>query len=183
MSLSWNIAFAVLLALLSTLRTNRFGCLATGMCSLLLVVYVRRQSKTFALKNIMEGNDASRLGCTRMPKIYGRWPGNLDVLAHLIYSEARGYPSEIFVEWCTTYGLTFDMHILWSHQIFTGLSRQPSDRTEPDVESTAKLIPTWPEQSWPPISMLLRKAISGIRCAITFLVRVFSSPTGKLGEW
>ncbi len=161
---------------------NSFGSLATCICSLLLVVYVRQQSKTFALKNRMEGNDASRLGCTRMPKIYGRWPGNLDVLAHLIYSEARGYPSEIFVEWCSTYGLTFDMHILWSHQIFTGLSRRPSDRTMPDADTTAKLIPTWREQSWPPISIPLRKAISGIRCAIIFSVRVFSSLTGKLGE-
>lgn len=59
-------------------------------------------------------------GTQPVPKIKGKWPGNIDILLELIYSESSDYPTEGISRWCKEYGPTFDMGILWSHQIVSG---------------------------------------------------------------
>ncbi|KAJ1308972.1 hypothetical protein OPQ81_004655 [Rhizoctonia solani] len=61
-----------------------------------------------------------RLGCyNTIPRVKGRWIGNVDVLMAITHNEANEYCGDIFAEWAEKYGPTFDMNILWAHQIVT----------------------------------------------------------------
>lgn len=62
----------------------------------------------------------ARLQARPIPRVKGKWPGNLDILLQLVYSEGSDYPTEILGRWADEYGPTFDMNMLWSHQIFSG---------------------------------------------------------------
>lgn len=61
-----------------------------------------------------------QLGChSLIPKVKGRLIGNLDVLLAITRNEANEYCGDIFAQWAKQYGPTFDMNILWAHQIVT----------------------------------------------------------------
>ncbi|KAG8699723.1 hypothetical protein FRC08_005133, partial [Ceratobasidium sp. 394] len=61
-----------------------------------------------------------RLGCKNLvPKVKGQLIGNLDVLLAITQNEANEYCGDIFTQWAEQYGPTFDMNILWAHQIVT----------------------------------------------------------------
>ncbi|KAF8605268.1 cytochrome P450 [Ceratobasidium sp. AG-I] len=61
-----------------------------------------------------------QLGChSLIPKVKGRLIGNLDVLLAITRNEANEYCGDIFDQWAKQYGPTFDMNILWAHQIVT----------------------------------------------------------------
>lgn len=73
-------------------------------------------------------------GAQSVPKIKGKWPGNIDILLELIYSESSDYPTEGIARWCREYGPTFDMGILWSHQIVSGMfSVPPTDALDDET--------------------------------------------------
>ncbi|CAE6461314.1 unnamed protein product [Rhizoctonia solani] len=82
--------------------------------------------------------EMKRLGCYNpIPRVKGRWIGNIDVLMAIVeffyvglfthpepiyiktHNEANEYCGDIFAEWAEEYGPTFDMNILWAHQIVT----------------------------------------------------------------
>lgn len=89
--------------------------LASAFTGALIAVYGARRLRHADERGPLNGTQP-------VPKIKGKWPGNLDILLELIYSESSDYPTEGISRWCKEYGPTFDMGILWSHQIVSGQS-------------------------------------------------------------
>lgn len=54
-----------------------------------------------------------------VPKVRGWLPGNIDVLWRLVYYDSYGYCGETLRKWSEIWGPTYDMNILWGHQIVT----------------------------------------------------------------
>ncbi|KAF8514030.1 cytochrome P450 [Gautieria morchelliformis] len=54
-----------------------------------------------------------------IPKVRGKLPGNIDILWQLVYNDSREYCGETLRVWAEIYGPTYDMNILWGHQIIT----------------------------------------------------------------
>jgi hypothetical protein len=50
------------------------------------------------------------------PRVRGWLPGNIDILWQLVKDESREYCASTLRQWEQTYGPTYDMNILWSHQ-------------------------------------------------------------------
>ncbi|CEL59858.1 Cytochrome P450 52A5 OS=Candida maltosa GN=CYP52A5 PE=1 SV=1 [Rhizoctonia solani AG-1 IB] len=72
------------------------------------------------LASLRRKREMGRLGCYDLiPRVKGRWIGNIDVLIAITRNEANEYCGDIFAEWAEKYGPTFDMNILWAHQIVT----------------------------------------------------------------
>ncbi|KIO34271.1 hypothetical protein M407DRAFT_16808 [Tulasnella calospora MUT 4182] len=84
--------------------------LASAFVGALMALYGARRSRNTDERGPINGIQP-------VPKIKGKWPGNIDILLELIYSESSDYPTEGIARWCKEYGPTFDMNILWSHQI------------------------------------------------------------------
>ncbi|KAG8930485.1 hypothetical protein FRC00_001119 [Tulasnella sp. 408] len=84
--------------------------LASAFLGALIALYGARRLRRADAKGPINGTQP-------VPKIKGKWPGNIDILLELIYSESSDYPTEGISRWCKEYGPTFDMGILWSHQI------------------------------------------------------------------
>jgi len=62
---------------------------------------------------------AAAIGARIVPRVNGKWPGNVDILIRLLDNWRLGYPSDGFVEWMDELGSTFDLHIFWEDVIFT----------------------------------------------------------------
>lgn len=50
------------------------------------------------------------------PRVRGWLPGNIDILWQLVKGESSEYCANTLRRWEQTYGPTYDMNILWSHQ-------------------------------------------------------------------
>lgn len=87
--------------------------LASAFLGALMALYGARRLRHTDEKDPINGTQP-------VPKIKGKWPGNIDILLELIYSESSDYPTEGISRWCKEYGPTFDMGILWSHQVVSG---------------------------------------------------------------
>lgn len=59
----------------------------------------------------------AELGAHVIPRVHGRLPGNIDILWQLIYGESTEYCANTLRRWADEYGPTYDMNILWSHQV------------------------------------------------------------------
>jgi hypothetical protein len=64
-----------------------------------------------------KNSDGQPLGASAIPKIRGRLPGNIDILWQLIYNGSHEYCGETLRKWAEEYGPTFDMNILFAHQV------------------------------------------------------------------
>ena len=62
-------------------------------------------------------SDCAALGAKPIPRVKGKLPGNIDVLWKLVTSGSTEYCSDSLREWAVGYGPTFDMNILWAHQV------------------------------------------------------------------
>ena len=60
---------------------------------------------------------AELLDVSAIPKIRGRLPGNIDILWQLIYNESHEYCGETLRTWAEIYGPTYDLNILFAHQV------------------------------------------------------------------
>ena len=60
---------------------------------------------------------------TLPPRVKGWLPGNLDILWQLVKGESNEYCANTLRRWEQTYGPTYDMNILWSHQACIFLPR------------------------------------------------------------
>lgn len=52
-----------------------------------------------------------------VPKVRGWLPGNIDVLWRLVYYDSYEYCGETLRNWSEIWGPTYDMNILWGHQV------------------------------------------------------------------
>lgn len=51
------------------------------------------------------------------PRVKGRLPGNIDILWKLVRGESNEYCAATLRGWEHEYGPTYDMNILWGHQV------------------------------------------------------------------
>ena len=111
---------AVLLGGITAIYSSSiFSALIGATCCFLSISALRLHSNYLESLELQELN-AHRMGSVLIPKIRGRLPGNIDILWKITIGDISRYPTETFMEWAEIYGLTFDMNILWSHQIVTG---------------------------------------------------------------
>lgn len=52
-----------------------------------------------------------------IPRVQGILPGNIDILWQLVSSDAHECCGETLRMWAEVYGPTYDMNILWGHQV------------------------------------------------------------------
>ncbi|KAJ7164007.1 hypothetical protein C8R43DRAFT_1122965 [Mycena crocata] len=62
---------------------------------------------------------AKSMGARLAPQIKGRWPGNIDVLRHLLKIYETGYLGDGFYEIIQSLGPMFNLRLLWSSHLFT----------------------------------------------------------------
>ncbi|CAE6433878.1 unnamed protein product, partial [Rhizoctonia solani] len=65
------------------------------------------------IRDVMRAREAKRLGARIVPKVKGKWPGNIDLLIKLVGSLQSGYVAEVWDELAKEYGNTFNMRLLW----------------------------------------------------------------------
>jgi hypothetical protein len=61
--------------------------------------------------------EARELGAKPIPRIKGYLPGNIDILWELVTSGQNEYCSDAIRKWSIKYGPTYDLNILWAHQV------------------------------------------------------------------
>ncbi|KAJ1300310.1 hypothetical protein OPQ81_005132 [Rhizoctonia solani] len=71
------------------------------------------------IRDTLREREAKRLGARVVPKVKGKWPGNVDVMLRLVRSIHGGYVAEVWDELSKEYGNTFNMRILWDDLIIT----------------------------------------------------------------
>ncbi|ESK94736.1 cytochrome p450 monooxygenase pc-1 [Moniliophthora roreri MCA 2997] len=71
------------------------------------------------LREMKQRREAASMGARFAPRIKGKWPGNLDVMARVIRKFMNGYPGEEQVELMKKYGYFFNAHVLHDDVIFT----------------------------------------------------------------
>ncbi|KAF5393251.1 hypothetical protein D9757_000767 [Collybiopsis confluens] len=62
---------------------------------------------------------AAALGARMVPKVRGKWIGNLDILKMMLDNHYRGYPADGLWEATEARGPVFNMNILWDNMVFT----------------------------------------------------------------
>ncbi|KAG9217637.1 hypothetical protein CCMSSC00406_0003674 [Pleurotus cornucopiae] len=63
--------------------------------------------------------EANKLGARLIPRVKGRFPGNLDVLRHLMQDFETGYIGDGVAKLIKEHGPIVDMHILWDCAVVT----------------------------------------------------------------
>ncbi|KAH7332564.1 cytochrome P450 monooxygenase pc-3 [Rhizoctonia solani] len=90
---------------------------------LLGALYVLAVPAFWGFRNVvregMRQREAKRLGARTVPKVKGKWPGNIDLMIKLVKSTHTGYVAEVWGELAKEYGNTFNMRVLWSDMVVT----------------------------------------------------------------
>ena len=70
-----------------------------------------------------ETREARRMGARQIPRLKGKWPGNLDIMIAVAESRKNTYLLDFFKLALESSGSnTINMNILWMDQVSTGLS-------------------------------------------------------------
>lgn len=65
---------------------------------------------------LWKGRGKAALG-VNPPRVKGWLPGNIDILWKLVQGESSEYCAATLREWEHEYGSTYDMNVLWGHQV------------------------------------------------------------------
>jgi hypothetical protein len=84
------------------------------LCLIAVLLFKTRRS-LYASREL--ARDRARLGASTIPTVRGRLPGNIDILWRLVALESTEYCGDTLRQWEKEYGPTFDMGILWGHQV------------------------------------------------------------------
>ncbi|SJL14432.1 uncharacterized protein ARMOST_17889 [Armillaria ostoyae] len=63
--------------------------------------------------------NARSMGARLIPRVQGKLPGNIDIVAKSVRVWAEGYPSDGFEEMIEAHGNIFNMRLLWSDMVIT----------------------------------------------------------------
>jgi hypothetical protein len=70
--------------------------------------------------DVHDRREAARLGARIVPRVQGKWPGNLDIIVDLVTNFTKAYPGDIHLPWLRTTGSNaVDCRFLWQPEIFT----------------------------------------------------------------
>ncbi|KDN35015.1 hypothetical protein RSAG8_11958, partial [Rhizoctonia solani AG-8 WAC10335] len=86
-------------------------------------LYVLSVPLFWSIRNVLhlhlQDREARRLGARPIPRIKGKWPGNIDVLVDMFKTMQKGYIGEWVHKMSLIYGPTFNTRVLWEDVIFT----------------------------------------------------------------
>jgi len=125
-ALLFNLARFVGLPVLLTHLILRFA----GFCSTswlhtvaVGIVYITSVPLFWSVRNVvtmrLQDREARRLGARPIPRIKGKWPGNVDVLVDMFTTMQRGYIGEWVQKMALIYGPTFNTRVFWQDVIWT----------------------------------------------------------------
>lgn len=121
-SLARFIGIPVLLAHLG-LRLARFHSTSWLHTLLVAAVYTLSVPLLWSIRNVinlrLQDREAQRHGARPIPRIKGKWPGNIDVLVDMFKTTQKGYIGEWVHKMSLIYGPTFNTRVLWEDVIFT----------------------------------------------------------------
>lgn len=73
-----------------------------------------------ALTRYTQENDAKKLGARPIPRIVGKWPGNIDVLFNMLRGFKTSYVLDVYLQLFEEYQCTaLNTRILWSDNVRT----------------------------------------------------------------
>ncbi|KAM0788535.1 hypothetical protein ACM66B_001663 [Microbotryomycetes sp. NB124-2] len=111
------VAPALVLRLITTCTPFNPGWIESVLLYVCLVVV---KIKTVAgLKEASVGRRAAKAGAQTIPKIKGKWPGNVDILTTMMKRFPREPLSKYWEELAETYGNTFNVNVLGGDALFT----------------------------------------------------------------
>ncbi|CEL62808.1 Cytochrome P450 52A1 OS=Candida tropicalis GN=CYP52A1 PE=1 SV=3 [Rhizoctonia solani AG-1 IB] len=71
------------------------------------------------VRDALREREAKRLGARVIPRVKGKWPGNIDIMIKLVASVHGSYVASVWDELSKEYGNTFNMRLLWDDMIVT----------------------------------------------------------------
>lgn len=107
--IAWFLSLALIVSLSSRLRATTKTLLDATWLLILLGV--------LALRLVFSAYNSTRPRPDSVPRVKGRLPGNIDILWKLVRNEQSEYCAATLRDWEAQYGPTYDMNILWSHQV------------------------------------------------------------------
>ncbi|KAJ7620599.1 cytochrome P450 [Mycena polygramma] len=72
-----------------------------------------------AATSVYQKVQAKSMGARVAPKVKGKWPGNIDVLRHLLEIYETGYLGDGFYGFVKSLGPVFNLRLLWTSHLFT----------------------------------------------------------------
>ncbi|GLB42805.1 putative cytochrome p450 [Lyophyllum shimeji] len=73
-----------------------------------------------AILKYIQDREAERLGAKPIPRVVGKWPGNIDVLLKMLKAFKTSYVGDVYLKLFEEYGCTtLNTRILWSDMIIT----------------------------------------------------------------
>ncbi|CEL62811.1 Cytochrome P450 52E2 OS=Candida apicola GN=CYP52E2 PE=3 SV=1 [Rhizoctonia solani AG-1 IB] len=111
--------------LLTYLVLRLSQCQSTSWPQSLLfgILYILSVPLFWSVRNIirlrLQDREARRLGARPIPRIKGKWPGNIDVLVDMFKTMQKGYIGEWVHKMSLIYGPTFNTRVMWEDVIFT----------------------------------------------------------------
>jgi hypothetical protein len=136
-----SLAKAIVLPPLLTCLAFRIACpslsvwyyLPLAFLNIQLSIVIRSHYSVWA-----QDRDAARLGAQTIPRVCGRWPGNLDVVLRMLKSFESDYVLQGFADLFDEYGCTtLNTRFFWDDQVYS----RPSPRASFHAMPTHILLP------------------------------------------
>jgi hypothetical protein len=68
--------------------------------------------------NHVQAEEARKLGAKPIPRVVGRWPGNIDILLRIVHSAHTDYVQDVYLELFREYKCTtLNTRIFWIDQV------------------------------------------------------------------
>ena len=94
-------------------RLGIFGTIPAYFAALVLWGWIRN-----VYYDIHQAREAARLGAKPVPRIKGKWPGNIDVLFRMMKAFKTAYLMDVYLELFQEYQCTtLNTRILWVDQV------------------------------------------------------------------
>ena len=93
----------------------RLGCFSVPANVLAIVAW---NSVRNIIYDIQQRRNARRLGAKQVPRIRGKWPGNIDILLRMMKAFKTAYPMDVYLQLFREYRCTtLNARILWVDQV------------------------------------------------------------------
>lgn len=108
---------SIVLSVALNLTQRRLGLLTVPAHVFFIVIWA---SSKGALSKFIQDREARRLGAKPIPRIVGKWPGNIDVLLKMLRAFKTSYVLDVYLQLFEEYQCTtLNTRIFWSDNVRT----------------------------------------------------------------
>ncbi|KAF8573587.1 cytochrome P450 [Ramaria rubella] len=94
-------------------------------------------------ESYQQSSAAFSLNATPIPRVVGKWPGNLDIMLRMVQNLKKGYPMQVFADLFEQYNCqTLNLRVLWDDVIIT------IDESNVKFMLTGPSFPWFPKGYW-----------------------------------